>query len=216
MQQSLPGHVGIIPDGNRRWARRRGVSLADAYRAGYERLREVLDRLLDLGVRAVSVYAMSLDNYLKRSGEEAGAVMALALKGFRELRSSRRLASKGVEVRVIGRLNLAPSEVREEAEALEAETRGRGGPKLYIAFLYSSRAELEEAASSCRVPETARIEPIDLIIRTGGMRRISDFFPLASIYAELYFTETLWPDFTLDELERALEWYSRIPRRFGR
>ena len=212
----MPRHVGIIPDGNRRWARRRGVSLAEAYRVGYERLREVLDRLLDLGVRAVSVYAMSLDNYVKRSREEARVIMSLALRGFRELRTSRRLASAGVEVRVVGSLGRAPPEVREEARALEDETRGRGGPRLYIAFLYSSRAELEESLASCRAPFTATMEPIDLIIRTGGMRRISDFFPLASVYAELYFTETLWPDFTLQELERALDWYSSVPRRFGR
>lgn len=212
---SVPGHVGIIPDGNRRWARKMGLSIWEGYMAGYDKLKAVIKHLFNVGVRNVSVYAMSLDNFLKRSRAEVEVLIMLARKGFRELREDKDLREKGVRVTVIGELSYMPRDVKEEAVELMRQTRGGRGGALYIVFLYSVAKEIEESLKTGLTPLTLRMPPIDLIIRTGGMRRISGFLPLASIYAELYFTETLWPDITLEEIDKALEWYASVQRRFG-
>ncbi len=212
----IPAHVGIIPDGNRRWARRVGLPLGRAYEVGYERLREVLYHLLDIGVSNVSVYAMSWDNFSKRSRGEVEVILRLAERGFRELLEDEKLARRGVRIRVIGERSVLPPGLRGLLARVEEETGRRGGPTLYIAFVYSSRREVERALELGRPPETLAMPPIDLIVRTGGARRLSDFFPLASTYAEFYFTDTLWPDFTIEEMDRAIEWFSRVERRYGR
>lgn len=211
----LPNHVGIIPDGNRRWARKKGLSLWSGYMAGYAKLKAVVKHLFNIGVKNVSVYAMSLDNFLKRSEYEVKVLMKLAKKGFRELREDKDLNEKGIRVTVIGEINYLPSDVREEAiKLMEQTSRGKGGT-LYIVFLYSIDEEIKKSMRMHVKPFTLDMPPIDLIIRTGGMKRISGFLPLASIYAELYFTDTLWPDITIEEINEALKWYSSVQRRFG-
>jgi undecaprenyl pyrophosphate synthase len=211
----LPNHVGIIPDGNRRWAKKRGLSLWDGYMAGYAKLKAVVKHLFNVGVKNVSVYAMSLDNFLKRSEYEVKVLMKLAKKGFKELREDKDLNEKGVKVSIVGELNYLPDDVREEAlKLMEQTSKGKGGT-LYVVFLYSVSEEIKKSMRMGVKPFTLEIPPIDLIIRTGGMKRISGFLPLASIYAELYFTNTLWPDITIEEIDEALKWYSSVQRRFG-
>lgn len=211
----LPNHVGIIPDGNRRWAQRRGVDLWYAYEVGYAKLRTIVRYLFDIGVRNISVYAMSLDNFIKRGAHEIGILLRLAEKGFRELREDRDINEKGIRVVVIGELDHLPANVRKEALKLMEQTgKGRNGT-LYIAFLYSVQEEIRRSLSAGIKPFTLSMPPLDLIIRTGGMRRVSGFLPLAAVYAELYFTDTLWPDITIEEIGRALEWFSLVQRKFG-
>ncbi len=211
----LPNHVGIIPDGNRRWARKKGLSLWNGYMAGYVKLKAVVKHLFNIGVKNVSVYAMSLDNFLKRSEHEVKVLMKLAKKGFKELREDKDLNEKGIRVTIIGELNYLPSDVREEAVKLMKQTsRGKGGT-LYVVFLYSVDEEIKKSMKLSVKPFTLDMPPIDLIIRTGGMKRISGFLPLASVYAELYFTDTLWPDITIEEINEALKWYASVQRRFG-
>ncbi len=211
----LPNHVGIVPDGNRRWAKKRGLSLWDGYMAGYAKLKAVVKHLFNVGVKNVSVYAMSLDNFLKRSEYEVKVLMKLAKKGFKELREDKDLNEKGVKVSIVGELNYLPDDVREEAlKLMEQTSKGKGGT-LYVVFLYSVSEEIKKSMRMGVKPFTLEIPPIDLIIRTGGMKRISGFLPLASIYAELYFTNTLWPDITIEEIDEALKWYSSVQRRFG-
>ncbi len=214
-KEHLPNHVGIVPDGNRRWAKKRGLSLWDGYMAGYAKLKAVVKHLFNVGVKNVSVYAMSLDNFLKRSEYEVKVLMKLAKKGFKELREDKDLNEKGVKVSIVGELNYLPDDVREEAlKLMEQTSKGKGGT-LYVVFLYSVSEEIKKSMRMGVKPFTLEIPPIDLIIRTGGMKRISGFLPLASIYAELYFTNTLWPDITIEEIDEALKWYSSVQRRFG-
>nr|MEB3851552.1 undecaprenyl diphosphate synthase family protein [Desulfurococcales archaeon] len=201
-----PLHVGVIPDGNRRWARRRGVSLREAYEAGYRRLVEVVDRLYERGARYVTVYVLSRDNALRRPPQERAIISGLIVRGLRSLASDPRLEDRGVAVEVLGDESVLPASVRSEARRLVALTSGRGGGVLRLLIGYSSAWEVG-VISMGEEPPSLRLPPVDLVVRTGGWRRLSDFVPLAASYAELYFTETLWPDFTLEELEEALRWF---------
>ncbi|GAB6147899.1 polyprenyl diphosphate synthase [Stetteria hydrogenophila] len=211
----LPRHVGIIPDGNRRWAKLRGLSLWEGYLRGYYKLREVVRYLFNLGVRNISIYAMSLDNFLRRSWQEVEILFRLAKKGFRDLREDREVNEKRAKVVVLGELSYLPVDVREEALKLMEHTRKGDGGTLYIAFLYSVKEEVRRSIEAGVEPFTLSMPPIDLVIRSGGMRRISGFLPLASVYAELYFTETLWPDISIREIDEALRWYASVQRKFG-
>ncbi len=212
--QKAPSHVGIIPDGNRRWARRASVSLKEAYEAGYKRLIEVVDALYKRGARYVTVYVLSRDNALRRPLHERAVIFRLVERGLRDLEGDERLQSRGIAVSILGDEAVLPRSVREAARHLETTTSGRRGGRLRLLLGYSSLWEISATLARGR-PPSLELPPIDLVIRTGGWRRLSDFVPLASAYAELYFTETLWPDFTLEELDRALEWYSRVQRNFG-
>ncbi len=213
---NLPGHVGIIPDGNRRWAARRGVGLSEAYEAGYRRLREAVEELNRLGVRSVSVYAMSRDNCVKRGKRELVLLHHLASRAFRELREDDRLRDEGIRIQVLGDLTLLPVEVRREALETVRSTSTRSGGLLLIALCYSGRWEVEYYTARGLEPPSLSLPGVDLLIRTGGYRRISSFLPLLLEYAEMYFTPTLWPDFDRGELARALEWFSMQQRKFGK
>jgi undecaprenyl pyrophosphate synthase len=212
----VPTHVGIIPDGNRRWAKLHRLSFARAYEKGYSVLKDILINLLNLGVRYVSVYVMSRDNCMKRSKVELGILNALAVRGFRELREEPFVSEKKVAIKVIGDTSLVNDEVRSEMKKTLEFTKEFKERTLYLAICYSVKWEIEEAIKNGRLPDTLNMPMIDLIIRTGGRRRLSDFLPIPASYAELYFTETLWPDFNRDELMKAIEWYSRQERLFGR
>jgi tritrans,polycis-undecaprenyl-diphosphate synthase [geranylgeranyl-diphosphate specific] len=212
--QGAPLHVGIIPDGNRRWARRVGVSLRAAYEAGYRRLREVVDALYARGARYVTVYVLSRDNAVKRPPAERTLVYKLVERGLRDLSNDPKLESRGVAVTILGDPSVVPPSLWRTALSLVEATSGRRGGVLRLLIGYSSRWEVEEARRTGRVP-SLELPPVDLVIRTGGWRRLSDFVPLASAYAELYFTNTLWPDFTLSELDEALSWFAGVRRNFG-
>ena len=217
--------VAIILDGNARWARQRGLSIADGHRAGTKALRRTVEAAIDLGVEALTVYAFSTENW-NRPPDEVDALMEIFEETIeRELPD---LCKQGVRTRFIGRRDRAPVELSEKMEALEAETAANTRLDLWIAFDYGGRAELVEAArrivedglSADEVDEaaiTARLhapEP-ELLIRTSGELRISNFLLWQLAYAELVFVDTWWPDFGENELRAALEDYASRRRRFG-
>lgn len=206
-------HIGIIPDGNRRYAQKKGLSLSTAYRAGYDRLRDILYALLDLGVEYVSIYAMSRDNCMKRSPPELTVLYSLIEAAVNDFRADEKLRDHGVRLRVFGDLELLPSKLSSLVKGLEEETRNRANHTLAVALCYSTRWEINSLPPGTRSFET--LPPLDLVIRTGGRRRLSDFFMVNSSYAEIYFTDLLWPEFNRDELSRALEWFHSQERLFG-
>ncbi len=232
----MPRHIAIIPDGNRRWARLRGLETFFGHRAGYEKMRKVLDWIWELGVETVTIYAMSSENCLYRSLEERRHLFELARRGFEELLSDPKIRERRVRVKVIGRRELVPRDVMELAERVERETSGHDGPLLYIALCYGGRQEILDAVK--RVAEDAvngRVRPEeldeerfrrylytseapdpDLIIRTSGEERISNFLLWQSAYSELYFCDAYWPEFRRIDLWRAIRSYQRRQRRFGR
>jgi undecaprenyl diphosphate synthase len=220
--------VAIIMDGNGRWASRRGVSVAEGHRAGSRALRPIVETAIDLGVESLAVYAFSTENWT-RSEEEVGALMATFAETIeRELPD---LVAQGVRVRFIGRRDRAPDDLQERMYRLERETKRNDLLSLWIAFDYGGRAELVEAArrlvASGVAPEDvdentfaaqlyapAMPDP-DLLIRTSGELRISNFLLWQLAYSELVFVDTLWPDFGPRQLRDALGAYARRRRRFG-
>ena len=215
-------------DGNGRWAASRGLSVAEGHREGARALRRTVEAAIDLDVRSLAVYAFSTENWA-RPPDEVESIMELLDETIdRELPD---LARQGVRTRFFGRRDRIPDTLREKMAALEAETAGNDRLHLWIAFDYGSRAELVEAvrqlvADGVRpedVSEQAVAERLfapelpdpDLVIRTSGEQRLSNFLLWQSAYAELVFTDTLWPDFGEDELRAALEEYARRGRRFG-
>jgi undecaprenyl diphosphate synthase len=220
--------VAIIMDGNGRWAERRGLPVADGHRAGTRALRRTVEAAIDLGVESLAVYAFSTENWT-RPADEVEDLMELFVETIdRELAD---LAREGVRVRFIGRRDRAPDELRAKIEGLEATTAENERLDLWIAFDYGGRAELVDAARRCAAdglaPEeideaalAARLyapalpDP-DLLIRTSGELRISNFLLWQCAYAELVFVDDLWPDFGGEQLRAALDAYARRARRFG-
>ena len=220
--------VAIIMDGSGRWAAERGVSVADGHRAGSRALRPVVETAIDLGIESLAVYAFSTENW-SRPVDEVAALMEIFGETIeRELED---LAAQGVRCRFLGRRDRAPDWLRAKMEALEAATVGKSTLQLWIAFDYGGRAELvdaarrllesgsepgdldEDAFAAC-LYEPEMPDP-DLVIRTSGERRISNFLLWQSAYAEYVFTDTLWPDFGPDEFRSAIEDYASRRRRFG-
>jgi len=207
-------HVGIIPDGNRRWARSRGLTIRDAYEAGYSKLKEVARYLFDYNVRYLTVYAMSYDNCVKRDADERNALLRVLDKAIVDLKRERLLDEYDVKLVVSGDLTLIPDGTRRKIQDL-VEMYSSGRRVLHVGLCYSVWWELSQLKHR-NLGFEQRMPPIDLVIRTGGARRISGFFPLLVEYAELYFTDTLWPELTRGELDLAIEWFKRQRRNFGR
>ena len=220
--------VAIIMDGSGRWAAEHGVSVADGHRAGSRALRPVVETAIDLGIDSLAVYAFSTENWT-RPVEEVAALMEIF--GETIERALEDLAAQGVRCRFVGRRDRAPDWLRAKMEALEAATADKSRLQLWIAFDYGGRAELVDAARRLlesgadpdRVDEAAlaaclyepEMPDPDLVIRTSGERRISNFLLWQSAYAEYVFTDTFWPDFGPEELRTAIEEYASRRRRFG-
>jgi undecaprenyl diphosphate synthase len=220
--------VAIIMDGNGRWAEQRGVSVAEGHRAGTRALRRVVETAIDLGVEALTVYAFSTENWA-RPPEEVEALMEIFDETIeRELPD---LASQGVRTRFIGRRDRAPEWLQERMAEMERETADNTRIGLWIGFDYGGRAELVAAAQRI-VADGVPVEAIDeeaiasrlsapdlpdpdLLIRTSGESRISNFLLWQLAYSEIVFLDTLWPDFGPDELRAAVDEYARRRRRFG-
>ena len=220
--------IAIIMDGNGRWARKRKLPVAAGHRAGTRALRRTVEAAIDLGVESLCVFAFSTENW-SRPADEVGALMEIFVETIeRELPD---LARQGVRTRFIGRRDRATPELSAKMARLEAETAGKDRLQLWIAFDYGGRAEIVEAArrlveegrdprdidenaigSHLYAPEMP--EP-DLLIRTSGELRVSNFLLWQLAYTELVFVDTLWPDFGERHLRQALAEYAGRRRRFG-
>jgi undecaprenyl diphosphate synthase len=217
--------VAIIMDGNGRWAAGRGVTVAEGHRAGSRALRPVVETAIDAGVESLAVYAFSTENWA-RSADEVSALMEIFGETIdRELLD---LAEQGVRTQFVGRRDRAPDWLQAKMRELEEATAGETRLSLWIAFDYGGRAELVEAAR--RIAESGEdvdeetfarhlyapeMPDPDLVIRTSGELRVSNFLLWQSAYAEFVFIDTLWPDFGPDEFRAAIEDYASRRRRFG-
>jgi undecaprenyl diphosphate synthase len=220
--------VAIIMDGNGRWATEHGVSVADGHRAGSRALRPVVEQAIDLGIESLAVYAFSTENWSRDAGEVEALMEIFGETIERELEE---LAAQGVRCRFVGRRDRAPDWLRAKMEQLESATADKSTLQLWIAFDYGGRAELVDAARrllesgtdpdlldedtfAAYLYEPEMPDP-DLVIRTSGERRTSNFLIWQSAYAEYVFTDTFWPDFGPEELRSAIEEYASRRRRFG-
>ena len=215
-------------DGNGRWAERRGLPVAAGHREGTRALRRTVEAAIDLGVASLAVYAFSTENWARPVDEVDDLMEIFGETIERELPD---LAKQGVRTRFIGRRDRAPEWLQERMAALEAETAANDRLSLWIAFDYGGRAELVDAARGLLEAGVApadldeetlaahlyapELPDPDLLIRTSGELRLSNFLLWQLAYAELVFVETLWPDFGEDDLRSALDDYATRRRRFG-
>lgn len=231
-RKRLPRHVGIIMDGNGRWAKKNGIRIALGHRAGTEALREIIRNSSDIGIEALSIYAFSTENWT-RSKTEVDALMALLLEFFAS--EIDELHEKNVRITILGDKGGLPEKQRQALLAAEGRTAGNTGLRLNIAINYGARAELaraarliaQDVAAGRLAPEavdeaaiaarlyTAGLPDVDLLIRTSGEMRQSNFLLWQCAYAEFIFPETLWPDFTLADYHACIAAFQQRSRRFG-
>lgn len=225
---NIPKHLGIIMDGNRRWAKERGLPTLEGHRRGYDKLKEVGEWCLDRGVEILTVYAFSMENW-KRTVEEVTYLMDLFERAFtKEIEEFMR---RDIRVRLIGRREELPEAVRRAADNLEAKTRDNRRGLLQLALNYDGQTEIVDAVRALMLRSmgaegvteetiaahlySPEVQPPDLIIRTSGEQRLSGFLTWQSAYSELYFLKKHWPDFSQTDLDQALAWYAARERRFG-
>ena len=214
-------YVAIITDGNGRWARQRGLPVEEGHRAGADNVKARLRDAVDLGVRELTVYSFSTENW-SRPPEEVAALMGMFSE--RILAETPELDDEGVRMRFIGRREGVHAELLEQMRWAEEKTAGNERITLFVAFNYGGRAEIVDAARgfdgtteeefAARLYAPEMHEP-DLLIRTSGEERISNFLLWQCAYSEFVFTSVLWPDFSRADLEAALTQYEERGRRFG-
>ena len=227
--EDLPRHIAIIMDGNRRWARARDLPELDGHAAGVEAIREVLKHAVRRGISTLTLYAFSRENWA-RSDDEVIGLFGLLEAAIRS--ETDELRAQGVRVRLLGRLEELPQQTRDSIEDALSATEGGQQLLLNIAFNYAGRTELVDAVrrlveAGVRADEideaaisgalyTAGLPDPDLVIRTGGEQRLSNFLIWQSAYAEFYTCETLWPDFGPEAFDAAITEFALRHRRFGR
>jgi undecaprenyl diphosphate synthase len=228
----IPAHIAIVMDGNRRWATDRGLPIAYGYKRGVTVLRKILQAARDLKIRVVTAFAFSEENWSRPSAEVTGLMNLCARAARGELRA---LASEGVRVRLCGRNERLPERTRAALDDLVTETAGNDGITLNLAIDYGARREIGDAiralvgevGAGLRTADsideraiqsrlyTAGLPDPDLVIRTGGELRLSNFLLFQAAYAEFWATKTYWPDFDAVQLQGALDAFASRQRRYG-
>lgn len=224
-EKKVPRHIGFIMDGNGRWAKLRGKSRSYGHKKGADVIEEVVSACFFEGVEAVSLYAFSTENW-SRPKEEIDTIFDLLEKFLR--RYENKLVNERIRLIISGDLSEISEKLRNRSISVMKNTECFVGKTLNIAINYGGRAEIVRAAKLLAeagepITEenlagrlyTAGLPDIDLAVRTSGESRLSNFFLWQCAYAELYFTDVLWPDFKTEELKKALEWFAGRKRRFG-
>lgn len=225
---NLPTHVAIILDGNGRWAEQRDLPRLEGHRAGVKNISPVLKYLNQYGIRYVTLYVFSTENWRRPADEVNGIFQILDIIMAKEARALHKI---GFKIHHVGRIDGISPKLQKKIKRCLEMTSGNTGLNLGLAFNYGGRAEILDAMRKCvasgvpvdEIDEksfgqylyTAGFPEVDLVIRTGGEIRTSNFLIWQAAYAEYYFTSVLWPDFDEAEMEKALRVYSRRQRRFG-
>ncbi len=227
---NIPQHIAVIMDGNGRWAQSRGLDRSFGHKAGVDTVRALVEHALKLGVRYLTLYTFSTENW-NRPVEEVAALMALLLESVEE----EIFVKNNVSFKIVGDMSKLPANVRERLEACIERTSGNDSMAMVLALSYSSRWEITEAVRSlAKKVKAGEIQPEDiteeslekelttnfmpdpdLLIRTGKELRLSNFLLWQVAYSELYFTDVLWPDFGKEELYKAVYEYQHRQRRYG-
>jgi len=232
-EKNIPGHVAIIMDGNGRWAKEKGLARTEGHRVGVERVREIVRAAASLGIKVVTFFAFSTENWLRPKQEIKVLMRFLDIYLRREIKQ---LHKKNIRFLVIGRSDPIPAYLQNKLKDAQELTRKNTGMTVVLALNYGGRQEIIDAAKRFaedllqgkrRIEQldedtfssylyTAGLPDPDLLIRTSGEMRISNFLLWQLSYAEMYFSKKYWPDFKKEDLKQAIEEYSRRERRFGR
>ncbi len=223
MSSHLPRHVAVIMDGNGRWAKARLLPRAQGHRKGLESLHEIVEAAAELGVEALTVFAFSSENW-RRPEREVRLLMELFASGLEKW--TPQLVDAGVRIRIVGDRSRFSESLLRQIEASETATKAGTAMTLSIAANYGGRWDIVEAAKQLlaqgrplteeHLTEALSVSDVDLMIRTGGECRLSNFMLWQTSYAEIFFSDKLWPDFDREALKEALTWYTQRERRFGR
>ena len=227
--ESIPKHIGIILDGNRRFAKRLLLEPWKGHKYGAEKVEKLLDYMREIGIKEVTLYCLSVENINNRPKNELEYLFKLFRKEFREM-DRQKLMVNGIRIKFIGNLDLLPADLKEQCLKLEKETEMNKDYIVNFALAYGGRQEIIEAVrkivSKKLKPEEINEEVFgknlwlssepELIIRTGGEKRTSNFLPWQAAYAELLFLDKLWPEFEKEDLVNAIEEFKRRKRNFGK
>ena len=231
----LPQHISIIMDGNRRFAWGKNLERGVGHAQGKEKLKEVMDWILDLGIPYFTVYALSTENLKERSEDELEGLYDLYVAGLNEIAEDSRIHENGVKIQAVGRLNMLPNRVIEALKNAESRTADYSEFLFTICLAYGGREEIVDAVRDVAVAHaegelsvemidqqeissrlyTAELPDPDLVIRTSGEERVSNFLLWQIAYSELHFTDVHWPSFSKVDLYEALESYQKRRRRYG-
>jgi undecaprenyl diphosphate synthase len=227
---NLPKHIAIIMDGNRRWAESRGLKATGGHRAGAQNLQDIVNYCRDIGIKNITVYALSTENWRKRSVQEVKGIFDLLVEIVKTKREEYK--KTGIKFFVLGNFQAFPLKVKNAIKKMLDIVLDNERIKFNVALNYGSRDEIVNAIKNIikdKVPANKINEELvsqylytkdlpdpDLIIRPGGEYRLSNFLLWQMSYAELYFTDILWPDFTPKELEKTIIWYQQRNRRLGK
>ena len=227
---NLPQHIAIIMDGNRRWATKRGLLSGDGHKAGAQNLEKIVEHCKDIGIKYITVYALSTENWKKRSAQEVKGIFDLLIKIVKEKRIE--YQRSGIKFFVLGNFQAFPLKVRKAIKKIMDMVLDKERLKFNVALNYGGRDEIinaikniiKDGVKPSQVDEkliskylytTGQPDP-DLVIRPGGEFRLSNFLLWQLSYAELYFTDILWPDFGPKQLDKAIIWYQQRNRRMGK
>jgi undecaprenyl diphosphate synthase len=225
-ETQIPQHVGIILDGNRRWAKQRNLTVTEGHKKGFDTFRTIADAALERGVKYLSIYAFSTENW-NRTKDEVKFLLSfvqLVLKKY-----LKDLEKKNVRFIWLGSEEGLDKKIVKQFRATEEATKDNSAGTLCLCFNYGGQQEIIEAAENLRLQNKeitqdtlqhslyggSLVPPVDLLIRTSGEKRISNFMLWRAAYSELYFSDVLWPDFSVKNLDEALAEYAKRQRRFG-
>ncbi|MCL1944778.1 MAG: polyprenyl diphosphate synthase [Firmicutes bacterium] len=222
-------HIAFIMDGNGRWAQRKGKKRSDGHRAGADTMQDIVNICFDKGIKHVTVYALSTENFIQRPKDEIDELLVLVRQHLKHSsKHFNRLLNKGIKVEFLGDLTVFDNEILDTIKKVRQDTLDCSNGQFNIALNYGSRDEIINAVNLCvdsntkvtqesfnRYLYTKNIPDPDLIIRTGGDIRLSNFLLYQAAYSELYFSNTLWPDFSKKELDDIISNYSSRKRNFG-
>lgn len=216
MYKKIPAHIAIIMDGNRRWARSKGLKSFEGHKAGVDALREIVRHAGRIGIKYLTVYTFSTEN-MDRSKIEVKVIFSLLTKALKD--ELPELNKSKVKLKFVGEISELPLSLQREVKKTEDYLKNNKGLNFQVALNYGARREIIEAAKKGDIENnlyTKGIPDPDLIIRTGGTKRLSNFLLWQAAYSELYFTDVLWPDFKKSHLDKAILDYNRRDRRFGK
>ena len=229
-KNNIPSHIAIVMDGNRRWARGRGLSEIKGHEAGVEALEKIVEAASKLGVKTLTVYALSTENIRERARREITGLFNLMKAGYKL--KLKKMMENGVRVTVLGELEGLPKTIKRIIEEIKGTHIKSESIKLNIALNYGGKMEIIEAIKgiigqgidvdklneevvAAHLYTNGQLDP-EFVIRTGGRSRLSNFLIWQTAYSELYFTKTLWPDFDGEKLKAAISWYQTQQRNFGK
>ncbi|EKD91342.1 MAG: Undecaprenyl diphosphate synthase [uncultured bacterium] len=226
----IPSHIAIIMDGNRRWARKRGLPDIKGHEEGAETLEKIVEAAAKMGVKTVTVYALSTENLKERAKRELAGLFGLMRSSYNT--KIKKMMGNGVKVSILGQLEGLPQAIKNMVGELKKTYIENESIKLNIALNYGGKKELLDAVKNIikkgvdvnKINETTIDEHLytkgdtnpELVIRTGGRIRLSNFLLWQTAYSELYFSKKLWPDFTPEDLKKAIIWYQTQQRNFGK